>query len=369
LAERPPEGAELYQKKDWDGSIAAFQKVLDSKDAPDNFKASAAYNIGCDHALAGRNDKAVEYVVKAIDLGFFEWDHLRVDEDLKSVVNDPKIADAMKRNQAKKDAADAEQKKLEAEQKKMMEERRKSMDVELMKELPAALEKLKDKNGPGFNFTFDLKTLDGKPLTSKGLAGKVAVVDIWAPWCPPCKLEIANFVSVVDRHKNDRSRWSVSTTRISSKTWTPMRPRRGSRPSPRRMGSTTRSALIDTKTIKQVPGFQGYPTTIFPRSHGEGPHARGGLQARGVHRRHREGAARRERSLTEHERTGGSPRRRASLVTPAEASSDAPACSGRESPPARRPAARSPARSTTSAPSTPRGPSIQTRAPGRARAR
>jgi thiol-disulfide isomerase/thioredoxin len=256
-------GAELYQKKDWDGSIAAFQKVLDSKDAPDNFKASAAYNIGCDHALAGRNDKAVEYVVKAIDLGFFEWDHLRVDEDLKSVVNDPKIADAMKRNQAKKDAADAEQKKLEAEQKKMMEERRKSMDVELMKELPAALEKLKDKNGPGFNFTFDLKTLDGKPLTSKGLAGKVAVVDIWGTWCPPCKLEIANFVSVVDRHKNDPFAMVGLNDEDKQQNVDANAAAERVKAFAEKNGINYTLGLIDTKTIKQVPGFQGYPTTIF----------------------------------------------------------------------------------------------------------
>jgi thiol-disulfide isomerase/thioredoxin len=249
-------GAELYQKKDWDGSIAAFQKVLDSKDAPDDAKASAAYNIGCDHALAGRKDKAVEFVVKSIDLGFLDFDHIRTDEDLTSVINDPKIADAMKRNQAKKDAADAEQKKL-------LDERRKSMDAELMKELPAALEKLKDKNGPGFSFTFDLKTLDGKPLTSKDLAGKVAVIDIWGTWCPPCKLEIPNFISVVDRHKNDpfamvglndEDRQQNADAKASAEK---------AKAFAAKNGINYTLGLIDTKTIKQVPGFQGYPTTIF----------------------------------------------------------------------------------------------------------
>src|SRR5262245_51014001 len=256
-------GAELYQKKDWDGSIAAFQKVLDSKDAPDQAKASAAYNTGCDHALAGRKDQAVEFVVKSIDLGYLDFDHIRTDEDLTSVINDPKIADAMKRNQAKKDAADAEAKKQEAEAKKQMEEVRKAKDPEYMKELPAALEKLKDKAGPGFNFTFDLKTLDGKPLTSKALLGKVVVVDIWGTWCPPCRLEIPNFITVVDRHKNDAFAMVGLNDEDRGQKVDRNAAAQRTKAYAEKNGINYTLGLIDTKTIKQVPGFQGYPTTIF----------------------------------------------------------------------------------------------------------
>lgn len=249
-------GQDLYQKKDWDGAIAALQKVLDAEDAPEQAKMGAAYDIGCCHALAGHKDKAVEFVVKAIDLGFLDFDHIRSDTDLTSVVNDPKIADAMKRNQAKKDAADAEQKK-------QADAMRKQFDEQAMKELPKALEQLKDPKGPGFDFSFDLKTLDGKPIKSKDFAGKVVIVDIWGTWCPPCRLEIPNFVSLVERHKsdafamiglNDEDRKQNADAAASAAKVKAFAAQNG-------INYTL--GLIDTKTIKQVPNFQGYPTTLI----------------------------------------------------------------------------------------------------------
>jgi cytochrome c biogenesis protein CcmG/thiol:disulfide interchange protein DsbE len=41
---------------------------------------------------------------------------------------------------------------------------------------------------------FTLKTLDGKTVTLSELRGKAVVLNFWATWCPPCKVELPWFV-------------------------------------------------------------------------------------------------------------------------------------------------------------------------------
>jgi thiol-disulfide isomerase/thioredoxin len=247
---------QALEKKDYETAITEFEKVLGDSETVEGAKPSVAYNIGCCNAMLGKKDKAVEYVVKAIDLGFYDFDHINGDDDLKSVRGDAKIAEAMKRNQAKKDAKDAEAKKG-------MDETRKKWDEMMNPKLPDALEKVKDPAGAGFDFTFDLKTLDGKPISSKSIAGKVAIVDIWGTWCPPCRMEIPNFVELMKRHKsddfvliglNDEDRKQNVDAEKSAKLASDFA---------KKNGITYPLALIDTKTIKQVPKFSGYPTTLF----------------------------------------------------------------------------------------------------------
>jgi len=41
---------------------------------------------------------------------------------------------------------------------------------------------------------FTLQTLDGKKVTLSDLRGKAVVLNFWATWCPPCKVELPWFV-------------------------------------------------------------------------------------------------------------------------------------------------------------------------------
>ena len=43
---------------------------------------------------------------------------------------------------------------------------------------------------------FTLNTLDGKTLRLSDLRGKAVVLNFWATWCPPCKVELPWFVDL-----------------------------------------------------------------------------------------------------------------------------------------------------------------------------
>ena len=46
-----------------------------------------------------------------------------------------------------------------------------------------------------------MTTLDGKPLKLADYAGKVLVLDLWATWCGPCRLEIPELVALHHDYK------------------------------------------------------------------------------------------------------------------------------------------------------------------------
>jgi thiol-disulfide isomerase/thioredoxin len=48
--------------------------------------------------------------------------------------------------------------------------------------------------------TFSVSDLNGHPLSSDGLHGKVVLVDFWATWCQPCKKEMPGYQKLVDRY-------------------------------------------------------------------------------------------------------------------------------------------------------------------------
>jgi cytochrome c biogenesis protein CcmG/thiol:disulfide interchange protein DsbE len=50
---------------------------------------------------------------------------------------------------------------------------------------------------------FDLRTLDGQPVTLAGVGGKSVVVNFWNTWCIPCQEELPALKSFYARHAND----------------------------------------------------------------------------------------------------------------------------------------------------------------------
>ena len=47
---------------------------------------------------------------------------------------------------------------------------------------------------------FSVKDLQGHPLSSADLRGKVVLVNFWATWCQPCKNEMPGYQKLADRY-------------------------------------------------------------------------------------------------------------------------------------------------------------------------
>jgi peroxiredoxin len=57
-------------------------------------------------------------------------------------------------------------------------------------------------NAPAANLNFTLKDMSGKDVKLAELKGKVVLLNFWATWCPPCKLEIPWFVEFQEKYKS-----------------------------------------------------------------------------------------------------------------------------------------------------------------------
>ena len=50
---------------------------------------------------------------------------------------------------------------------------------------------------------FTIQDLDGKPIKLSEFKGRRVILDFWATWCPPCKMEIPHFIKLRDKYEQN----------------------------------------------------------------------------------------------------------------------------------------------------------------------
>jgi len=191
--------------------------------------ASAPYNGACALAMGGSGKEVFDWLKEAFDSGLSEGDLLDQDRDLFSVRELPEFA-VWRKDLDKTLTARAQEK--------------------------VAKELAEFKTYP---FDFVLPDLDGKTTRLADFKGKVVIVDIWGTWCPPCRAEIPSFVKLQSTYGEK----GFAVVGLNYEHGEGEKVVQGIKDFVTENKMNYTCLIGDTDTRKQVPDFQGFPTTLF----------------------------------------------------------------------------------------------------------
>jgi peroxiredoxin len=102
---------------------------------------------------------------------------------------------------------------------------------------------------------FSLKDADGKVVKLADYRGKVVLLDFWATWCGPCKIEIPWFMDM--QRKNKDKGFEVLGVAMDDEGWETVKPY------VTKMGINYRIMIGNDTTAQMYGGVDALPTTFL----------------------------------------------------------------------------------------------------------
>ena len=108
--------------------------------------------------------------------------------------------------------------------------------------------------------SFALKTLDGQPVDSASLRGKVVMINFWATWCGPCKEEMPTLQRLRQSfHANEFELLAVTTDQQKEAIDGFVKA----------LGLVFPIVLDESKDVSAAFGVRGLPTTVLIGKNGQ----------------------------------------------------------------------------------------------------
>ena len=139
------------------------------------------------------------------------------------------------------------------------QEMRKSIDEANLAEARAMVKDRIDKP-LGFAFEFQVKDLEGKPLSLDQFKGKVVLVDIWGTWCKPCREALPGLVQLYRRfHRHGLEMVGLAYEPDAP---SPEAALNQVKQFVEQSGIPYYCGMGDEGILKKIPDFHGFPTTL-----------------------------------------------------------------------------------------------------------
>jgi len=108
---------------------------------------------------------------------------------------------------------------------------------------------------------FELVDANGKKIRLSDFKGKVVILDFWATWCAPCRMEIPGYVDLYKKY-NDRGLEIIGIS-LDRDGWTPVRPFM------KQYNINYPIVIGDMDIVQAYGGIQSIPTTFIINRNGE----------------------------------------------------------------------------------------------------